>query len=182
MIADRHLDDLPDTPPNLAGSRFSDWAAFLTDELILIALSAVDLPDDGEEHLLLSARSLRCRSRIRYPMLHSPGSTRGAEYLSRLEDVVRQTLAEYGDGRPTIRRCCPLCVGELSAGTAAAGWRPSLGSLWRLSRAVLPAVSSSPRTATPQPPGRPMAPRRPTPPSPFRWSRMDPVQGCQLPR
>jgi hypothetical protein len=74
VIAQRHLEDLPDTPPCLASWRYLARAVFLTDELILIAVSTADLPDDLEDHLLLSARSLRCRSQVRYSHPHRSGT------------------------------------------------------------------------------------------------------------
>ncbi|MEU4712906.1 hypothetical protein AB0F73_04475 [Micromonospora purpureochromogenes] len=83
VIAERHLEDLPNTPPGLACWRYLDRAVFLTDELILIAVSTADLPDDAEEHLLLSACSLRCRSQMRYPHPHRSGSIYPAQQPSR---------------------------------------------------------------------------------------------------
>lgn len=79
VIADRHLDDLSDTAPRPPSWRFLDRAMFLTDELVLTAIIATDVPDDGEEHLLLAARSLRHRSRVRYPHLHNPGAIHPAQ-------------------------------------------------------------------------------------------------------
>ncbi|GAA2389002.1 hypothetical protein GCM10010170_100400 [Dactylosporangium salmoneum] len=83
ILANRHIDDMVDIPPDVAGWRLTDWAVFVTDELILISVVSTDLPDDAEEHLLLSARSLRCRSRLRYPGQHAPGSIYGAERQGR---------------------------------------------------------------------------------------------------
>jgi hypothetical protein len=72
VIAERHLDDLPDKPTSLADRSDLDRAMFVTDELILIVISAVDRHTDVE-HLLLAAHSLRCRSQLRYPHLFGPG-------------------------------------------------------------------------------------------------------------
>ncbi|WP_231935189.1 hypothetical protein [Micromonospora viridifaciens] len=74
VIAERHLEDLPDTPPCLTSCRYLDRAVFLTDDLILAVVSTVDLPDDAEDHLLLSAHSLRYRSQVRYPHPHRSGA------------------------------------------------------------------------------------------------------------
>lgn len=74
VIAERHLEDLPGLPPCHANWRYLDRAVFLTDELILIDVSTADLPDDAEDHLLLSARGLRCRSQVRYPHPHRSGA------------------------------------------------------------------------------------------------------------
>ncbi|MEV0811302.1 hypothetical protein [Micromonospora sp. NPDC050200] len=80
VIAERHLEDLTDTP---LSCRYLDRAVFLTDELILIAVSTADLPDDAEGHLLLSARRLRCRSQVRYPHTHRTGSINPAQQPGR---------------------------------------------------------------------------------------------------
>ncbi|GLW27542.1 hypothetical protein Areg01_04830 [Actinoplanes regularis] len=79
VLAWRHINDLPELPSDLADSTFTDWATFLTDELILISLGPEDSPDDAGQHLLLSARSLRCRSVVRYPNDLSPGSISASE-------------------------------------------------------------------------------------------------------
>ncbi|MGA4683098.1 MULTISPECIES: hypothetical protein [Micromonospora] len=72
VITARHFEDLPGTPPSLAGCRHVDRAVFLSEELILAAPNTGSLPNDAEGHLLLSALSLRCRSQVRYP--HHDGS------------------------------------------------------------------------------------------------------------
>ncbi|MER5338703.1 hypothetical protein [Micromonospora sp. NPDC002717] len=99
VIAERHLEDLPDTP---RGWRYVDRAVFLTDELILIAVSTADLPDDAEGHLLLSARRLRCRSQMRYPHPHRFGSIHPAQqpgrWLTRHHEEDRLRLWQL-DGR-----------------------------------------------------------------------------------
>ncbi|MBU8860530.1 MULTISPECIES: PQQ-like beta-propeller repeat protein [unclassified Micromonospora] len=74
VIAEGHLEDLPGMPPSRPSCRDVDRAVFLTEDLILTALTSADLPDDAEEHLLLSALSLRCRSRLRYPHHHGSGA------------------------------------------------------------------------------------------------------------
>lgn len=74
MIVEGHLEDLPDMPPGPASWRYLDRAVFVTDELILIDVSTADLPDDAEDHLLLSARGLRCRSQVRYPHPYRSGA------------------------------------------------------------------------------------------------------------
>ena len=70
----RHLDDLPDLPPDLIGASFASWATFLNDDLVLASVGVPEASDDLQEHLLLSPRSLRCRSRVRYPGVADPGS------------------------------------------------------------------------------------------------------------
>ena len=77
--AERHLDDLPDLPSRF---RSTDWyfeypALLLTEEIIVVSLGSGDYSDD--EHLLLSARSLRYRSRIDYPIPRRPGSIVSSE-------------------------------------------------------------------------------------------------------
>ncbi len=74
VIAERHLEDLPGPPPSLPSCRDVDRAVFLSEDLILAALNTEDLPNDAEDHLLLSALSLRCRSQVRYPHHHSYGA------------------------------------------------------------------------------------------------------------
>ncbi|WP_436534681.1 hypothetical protein [Actinoplanes sp. HUAS TT8] len=63
VLVHRHLGDLPDLPPELADGQVDSWTLFLTEELVLVSLWS----GDASEHLLLSAHSLRCRSRVRYP-------------------------------------------------------------------------------------------------------------------
>jgi hypothetical protein len=79
VLAQRHLDDLPDLPPRFLGGMFTDYPVLLTDQLVLVSLRPPESPAETEEHLLLSARSLRYRSGVRYPSLHAPGSLVGAE-------------------------------------------------------------------------------------------------------
>ncbi|MEU1236700.1 hypothetical protein [Micromonospora aurantiaca (nom. illeg.)] len=74
VLTERHLEDLPGTPPSLPSCRHVDRAVFLSEELILAALNTADLPNSAEGHLLLSALSLRCRSQVRYPHHHGSGA------------------------------------------------------------------------------------------------------------
>ncbi|MEV6923296.1 hypothetical protein AB0M46_02120 [Dactylosporangium sp. NPDC051485] len=105
VLAERHLDDLPDLPSRI---RFADWcfeypALFLTDEVLLVTLSPRDYSDD-DEHLLLSARSLRYRSRTHYPTLRWPGSIVSAErsgrWLTRDHEESTLRLWQIGDVTP----------------------------------------------------------------------------------
>jgi hypothetical protein len=79
----RHLDDLPDLPPDLIGASFASWATFLNDDLVLASVGIPETSDDLQDHLLLSARSLRCRSRVRYPGIADPGSIVGSQQPDR---------------------------------------------------------------------------------------------------
>jgi hypothetical protein len=105
VLAQRHLDDLPDLPPQI---RFADWnleypALFLTDEIILVTLGSRDYSHD-DTHLLLSARSLRYRSQIDYPTPRWPGSIVSAEtsgyWLTHDHEESTLRLWQTGDTAP----------------------------------------------------------------------------------
>lgn len=83
VLAHRHLDDLPGTPPGLPRPRFADRAVFVTDGLMLVDVAAEGLPDGSDEHLVLAAGSLRCRSQVRYPHHDDPGTVHPAQIPGR---------------------------------------------------------------------------------------------------
>ncbi|WP_198171290.1 hypothetical protein [Actinoplanes awajinensis] len=104
VLAQRHVDDLPDLPSRI---RFDNWsveypALFLTDEIIMVPLAPRDYSSD-DEHLLLSARSLRYRARTDYPTRRWPGPLVSAESSGRwlTHDHEESTLRLWQIGNTT---------------------------------------------------------------------------------
>ncbi|WP_433211720.1 hypothetical protein ACQP00_51060 [Dactylosporangium sp. CS-047395] len=64
VVAARHIDDVPGLEER---TRLLEAAAVVSDELVIVAVNLDDFETDFEEHLLLSARSMRYRSTVEYP-------------------------------------------------------------------------------------------------------------------
>ncbi|WP_433053319.1 hypothetical protein [Dactylosporangium sp. CS-033363] len=68
VVAARHIDDVPGPAAHTGRMWLLEAAAVVSDELVVVAVNLDDFETDFEEHLLLSARSMRCRSTVEYPV------------------------------------------------------------------------------------------------------------------